>query len=123
MIKKKLLSLLLVVSAFISACTTTAPDQYYWGKYERLIHDMYVKAGKATPQVQIERITQDIQKAEKKGKPVPPGVYAHLGFMYSLDGNIEAATAAFNEEKSLYKDSAILIDGMLARAQKSAIEK
>lgn len=123
MIKKTLLGLSIMTGSILSGCATGPSDQYYWGGYEGLINDMYVNAGKATPQVQIEKITQDIQKAENAGKPVPPGVYAHLGFMYSLEGNNVSATAAFNEEKALYKDSEVLINGMLERAKKATQQK
>ena len=106
----------LVFCLFLTGCSLTSSTTYYWGNYESLLYDMYVEPGKATPQIQIHKLTTDIQQAENKGKTVPPGVYAHLGFMYSIDGNIEAATNAFNKEKALYPDSQILIDGMLTRA-------
>jgi hypothetical protein len=118
--KRALIGFSVIACSILSGCATGPQDQYYWGQYESLINDMYVNAGQATPVVQIEKITQDIQQAENQGKPVPPGVYAHLGFMYSLEGNVGAATEAFNEEKSLYKDSQILIDGMLERANKAS---
>lgn len=123
MTKRKILGLSIIMSSVLSACTTGAPEQYYWGQYETLIKNMYVNAGKATPQIQIAKITEDIQKAENAGKPIPPGVYAHLGFMYSLDGNNSAATAAFNEETARYKESETLINGMLARAKKVTDQK
>ncbi len=121
--KRVLTSIAILVCITATGCATGPKHQYYWGNYETLIHDMYVNAGKATPTIQIAKITEDIQKAEGQGKPVPPGVYAHLGFMYSLEGNEGAATEAFNEEKSLYKDSQALIDGMLKRAEQARSQK
>lgn len=89
---------------------------YYWGNYEQLIHDMYVEPGNADPVKQIDLLTTDIQKAQSKGKPTPPGVHAHLGYMYSLQGNTSQAKVAFLQEKALYPESATLIDGMMKRA-------
>ena len=111
------LSIVLVLSLLLVAgCATTAPTTYYWGRYEKLLHDMYVSPGKATPEVQIEKLSADIQRAEQLGKPVPPGVYAHLGFMYSMQGNQPAAEAAFESEMSLHPDSKVMLQGMLKRA-------
>lgn len=92
-------------------------DMYYWGEYEQLIQDAYVKPGSADPQTQIEKITTDIQKSEALGKKVPPGVYAHLGFLYAVQGKDSQSKAAFLEERNLYPESSTFIDGMMRRAQ------
>ena len=111
----KLFGITAITFGLLAGCT--APQTtYHWGQYEQLLYEMYVEPGKATPTIQVEKLTADIQQAEALGKPVPPGVYAHLGFMYALEGNTAAATNAFNTEKALYPDSQILIDGMLKRA-------
>ncbi|MFV0438248.1 MAG: DUF4810 domain-containing protein [Desulfopila sp.] len=96
-----------------------APKQsiYYWGEYEEVIHDMYTSPGKADPATQIEKLTATIQQAQSEGKPVPPGLYAHLGMIYAKDGNSTLAREAFNEEKLHFPESAIFIDGLLVRAK------
>lgn len=102
----------------ISGCANRQPQMYYWGEYEALIYDMYVEAGTAEADVQIEKLTADIDKASNAGKRVPPGVYAHLGFMYASKGNVNLAVEAFNQEKALFPESAKFIDGMMDRAFK-----
>ena len=98
-------------------------EQYYWGRYENLIYQMYVQPGKATPEIQIDQLTVDIQKAENMGKTIAPGVYAHLGFMYALQGSMVSAEAAFEREVSIYPESKVLIEGLLARAASSRSKK
>jgi len=118
MTPKRITAVLAVVfSLILAGCISTPQNTYYWGNYEKVLHDMYVKPGEATPQVQITTLTTDIQQAENQGKPIAPGVYAHLGLMYSIEGNVGAAEDAFNQEKALYPDSTVLIDGMLARVK------
>ena len=102
----------------LSGCVSSPDTHYHWGHYETLVYDMYMKPGKATATRQIDKLNADIQEAANKGKAVPPGLYAHLGFMYSIEGNVSAANAAFNEEATHYPDSATLINGMLERAKK-----
>jgi len=122
--KSKYFTTALAISftAMVTGCISTPANTYHWGSYEKVLHDMYLKPGKATPQAQITTLTKDIQQAENLGKPIAPGIYAHLGFMYSLEGNIGAAEDAFNQEKSLYPDSAVLINGMLARSKNNNIK-
>jgi hypothetical protein len=104
-----------VMSAlFLSGCASKST--YYWGNYEQLIHDSYMEPGSADPVTQIDLLETDIQKAQSKGQPTPPGVHAHLGYMYSLQGNTSQAKTAFLQEKALYPESASFIDGMITRA-------
>jgi len=77
---------------------------------------MYNKPGSATPEVQIDKLTRDIQKADSRGIPVPPGVFAHLGFMYAAVGNQDDAITSFNEEKERFPESHVLVNGMISRA-------
>ncbi|MDB2705810.1 DUF4810 domain-containing protein, partial [Pseudomonadota bacterium] len=55
-------------------------------------------------------------QAESEGKKTPPGIYAHLGFMYAILGNVENSTASFAEEKRHFPESSVLIDKMMNRA-------
>lgn len=108
-----------LLSLFLVAGCATNKEMYYWGEYEQLIHDAYVEPGSADPQTQIEKLNADIQKSEGLGKKSAPGIYAHLGFLYAVQGKDSQSKTAFMEERSLYPESAIFIDGMLNRARKS----
>lgn len=110
--------MVMVALLFLAGCAGKQ-THYHWGEYESIVQSMYVEPGSQDPATQIEKLTTDIQQAENKGKPVAPGIYAHLGFMYAIDGKVELSTAAFEQEKALYPESAIFIDGMLKRANMS----
>jgi len=114
----KTLSLMLFLLV-ITGCNLAPNHQYYWGEYENLIYDSYNKPGSATPELQIQKITQDIEQAKENRKKIPPGLYAHLGMMYAFQGNKSLALAAFNEEKRLFPESSALIDGMIKRSNKN----
>jgi len=104
-----------VILLLLSGCQSTK-NTYYWGHYEDLIYKSYVTPDEATASVQIEKLNQDIDRAKAKGKQVPPGLYAHLGVIYASQGNNDLALVAFNHEKSLFPESAILINGMIERS-------
>ena len=114
MIKKILLMSL--TTGLLMGCTTTK-TQYYWGNYEQLVYQMYAEPGEATPEVQILKLTTDLQITTDKGMVTPPGVNAHLGMMYAAAGNSEQALAAFENEKRLFPESKKLMNDMITRAR------
>ena len=118
----KIALIISVASSFLAGCATNQSNLYYWGEYETLIHDMYLKPGTADPTAQVQKLTTDIQRAEARGKAVPPGVYAHLGFMYALLGNMALSKDAFTEEKNRFPEAAIFINGMMKRAMNNKEE-
>lgn len=99
----------------LGGCATSSA-LYYWGDYESLVHDMYVKPGRADPTTQILKLQELIQRAESLGRGVPPGVFAHLGMMHAMQGDAVSAHRAFSEEMMRFPESTTLIDGMLTRA-------
>lgn len=108
----------LLALMFLSACVQQAKPLYYWGDYENLLYSMYTEPGSADPEMQIQKLTTDIQQAHAKDLPIAPGIHAHLGYMYVLQGNVDSAKAEFLKEKQLYPESAEFIDGMLKRMSK-----
>jgi hypothetical protein len=101
----------------LSAC---APQKtlYDWGSYEQLVYEMYAKPGKADPGTQIAKLTEDVARINAEGRHVAPGVHAHLGYLYYTQGQSALAQEEFLIEKQLFPESAVFIDGMLARMQK-----
>lgn len=112
--KNKLLIFCAAIFLF-SGCASN-DSQYYWGEYESLVYKTYHAPGDVPPSFQIEQLQTDIEKAQTAGKPIPPGVYAHLGLMYAANGNKELALASLTKEKELFPESATFIDGLIQRS-------
>ena len=108
----------LAIVVFLAVGCAPKPQLYRWGVYEDLVYDMYAKPGKADPGTQVAKLSEDISRAHAEGKRVPPGVHAHLGYMYYLLGNTEAAYHALVTERDLFPESATFINGMLQRLRK-----
>ncbi|MDH3665222.1 MAG: DUF4810 domain-containing protein [Alphaproteobacteria bacterium] len=113
------LATLALAGSLLAACADPGPKPpaYGWGGYEDLIYDMYAKPGEATPEVQIEQLSAGIEEAESAGLQAGPGVYAHLGYMQYLTGNVGAARDALERERSLYPESTTFIDGLLKQLE------
>jgi hypothetical protein len=93
----------------------SAPTIYSWGHYEDLIHVTYKAPGKVPPELAVEKLEEDFQKARSKNKPVPPGWHAHLGCLYFELGKLDQAQQEFQTEKANFPESAVFMDRFLAK--------
>lgn len=111
----KALTAVMIVTT-LAGCNANK-EIYHWGNYQNSIYNMYVNPGDATPAVQIDQLSEDIQQAQNSGKRVPPGLYAHLGMMYAAEGMVMRAKEALLKEKQMYPESETLIDTLLANIE------
>ena len=91
---------------------------YYWGHYEDSIYDMYMKPGKASLPDEILRLETQIEKTAASGQFVPPGLHAHLGYLYTMEGDYATALVHFQTEKAKFPESTQFIDGIIERMKK-----
>lgn len=92
---------------------------YYWGHYQEMLYDQYSTPGKATPEVQVLKLEEDIEKARSKNKPMPPGFYAHLGYQYLQMGRTADAKKSFESEKRQFPEAAVLMDRFTKKFKKT----
>jgi len=95
-----------------------APTIYTWGHYDDLIYASYAAPGKVAPELQIEKLEQDYQKARSSHKRMPPGWHAHLGYLYYQTGKLDQAQQEFLTEKGEFPESGVFMDRMLAGLKK-----
>jgi hypothetical protein len=110
-------ALVLVFVAFVAGCQTRPKPLYYWGNYQGIVYQDYSSPGKASPEQQIESLKADLEKAKSANLPAPPGLHAHLGYLYGKIGKSDLALREFQTEKELFPESATFIDGLLTRSQ------
>ncbi len=106
----------LAAMALFSGCA--APTLYSYGHYEELIYASYASPGKITPEMQVEKMEQDYQKARSANKRMCPGWHAQLGRLYYQLGKIDQAEQEFLTEKADFPESALLMDRFLASLKK-----
>lgn len=110
--------IILLFGTLLTGCVTNK-DMYYWGEYESIVRQSYINPGEMDVQTQIEKLSADLQKAESTGKKIAPGVYAQLGVLYAEQGKYTQSRATLIQEKTLFPEASVLIDGMLNRANKA----
>jgi hypothetical protein len=103
-----------VALVFLTGCSQKT-SLYSWGSYERLVYEMYVTPGSADHGTQVAKLTADVERAQAEGARIPPGIHAHLGYLYYGQGQADLAVEEFRTERELYPESAVFIDGILAR--------
>lgn len=99
----------------LGGCANQNQNIYYWGEYESIIRQSYVDPGSVDTRSQIEKLNTDLQKTEANGKKVAPGLYANLGILYAEQGKYTQSREALLQEKALFPEASVLIDGMLNR--------
>lgn len=109
---------LVILSLFFISCAGASKDLYYWGHYEDALYSMYLEPGKASLRDEILRLEEQIEKAAASGKAVPPGLHAHLGYLYANDGDYKTAVNHFQVEKEKFPESADFLDGLMERMKK-----
>lgn len=103
-------NLYLILLLLLGLCGCASQSIYYWGHYQELLYDQYDTPGKATPEVQVLKLEEDIEVARSKNKPLPPGFYAHLGYQYLQMGRTAEAKDSFDAERRQFPESAVLMD-------------
>lgn len=118
-----------VLGGVLSACAAK-PSLYRWGAYEDIVYARYADAdafagagasasagagsddAAATAAALLE---QDLARTLAEGERAPPGVRAHLGYLYFEQGRLEEARALLEEERSTYPESTLFIERLLSR--------
>lgn len=104
-----------LLAALLPLACQSSGGIYYWGEYEDSVHDVCLAESAVDLDAEILRITEIIDRAAERSRRVPPGLHAHLGYLYYLRGDVDGATAALLAEKEAYPESSVFIDGLLSR--------
>jgi len=107
---------LLALFGLVSGCAT--PTLYSWGHYEELVYVSYAQPGKVSPEMQVEKLEEDYQKARANNKRMHPGVHAHLGYLYFQLGKVDQALQEFATEKAEFPESTVFMDRLISNLKR-----
>ena len=111
-----LLLVLSVAPLSLAGCAST--DLYQWGSYQESIAAMYSGSSGYDPAAEVARLSDQVEQTTSRGLLVPPGLRAHIGFLLIEAGNAERGIAYLQAEKTAFPESAVFIDGVLARQRR-----
>ncbi len=112
------LSFTLALILCLPSCATMTNQQYYWGNYEAMLYQQFKDSNGIDFSEHVRAFEDLVIKAENDERPVAPGIYAHLGYLYSLQGQLDLAKQALIKEKLLFPEATTYIDGLLANIDK-----
>lgn len=110
MIRKIVLMAALAGAAALTACAPTS--RFEWGSYEQALY-----AYSENPEnrgVYKEALERAIERGRARNA-VAPGLLAELGYLYLEEGNSAEAMRYFREERTLFPESAGLMDRVIAQ--------
>ncbi len=98
---------LLALTLLLTGCA--APKTaYYWGNYEPTVYQYFEQS--SSPDEQVATLEKEIAKAKEKNQSIPPGMHAQLGMLYMQTGKESDAISQFQQEKTLFPESAHFLD-------------
>lgn len=97
-----------------TGCASQPHTLYSWGSYPQQTYLGFNQPEKASPTKQIGLLEADIEKAHAKNQAIPPGLYAHLGMLYSYS-DAQKAASYFELEKQTYPESSVLMNRLLSQ--------
>jgi hypothetical protein len=104
--------------AILAGCEAPKRPGYHWGDYEALLYNASDESDNIRPDRQARKLEALIEDADRRGRRVPPGVHAHLAYMYLLIERPDLARDNFLLEKEKYPETAVFIDHMVERMSK-----
>lgn len=85
-------------------CSGGRQNLYTWdGEYERSMYQYLNEEGDL--RTQISNLQSSILRTKTRGGNIAPGLYAHLGVLYSAIGDDGKAKECFETEKTLFPQS------------------
>lgn len=106
-----LLAIILLVG-----CATAPKPIYFWDGYQNIIYQYY-QTDTVDPEQQIASLKEIIEKSQSTDLPVPPGLHAHLGMLYSNTGHPELAIAEFETEKAQFPESTTFMNFLMNKSK------
>lgn len=97
--------------ATLSGCATRSQALYHWGDFEAQQYS-YFKGDKG-PEDGIQSLEKIREEAKAKGKPVPPGMQAHLGLLYGQTGRTDLLEQNLQSERQQFPESSAYVDFLL----------
>jgi hypothetical protein len=102
--------------ATLSGCVTRPQPIYYWGDFQSQQYG-YFKGDKG-PEEGILALEKVREQAKAQGKPVPPGMQAHLGMLYGLTGRTDLFELNLLAERQQFPESSAYVDFLMKKNQK-----
>lgn len=108
-----------LTSIFFAGCMPQ--KMYYYGNYSQTLYSFEKNQSEETLVNHKQELEKVISESEIRNLPVPPGIYAELGYINLKVNSSQEAIRLFQTESQLYPESKHLMDRLIqiAKAKES----
>jgi hypothetical protein len=112
---KLIVFLVFLTSILVVGC---APQRmYHYGNYSQTLYALEKNQNEETLINHKQELEEIISESVDKNMPVPPGIYAELGYINLKANNSKEAIRLFQTESQLYPESKHLMDRLIQSAK------
>ena len=104
----------LAVALVATGCAQAPARMYHWDDYQRNVYDS-LRGDAVDPAAQLQRMTNQADKARAAHHALPPGFHAHVAMLQMQLGQYDAARAQLEAEKAAFPESAPYMDFLLQK--------
>jgi hypothetical protein len=97
-----------------TGCATK--KMYYFGNYSNTLYSFEKNQNDESLLKHRQELETLITESESRNLPVPPGIYAELGYINLKSNNSKEAIRLFQAESQLYPESKHLMDRLIQSA-------
>lgn len=108
---------IITMMMMLVGCATKPNTIYSWNAYQDEVYNYYHQ-DKISVEEQSIALEKSIEIARAANKPVPPGLHAHLGMLYTELGQRDKARVEFETEKKLFPESSTFMNFLLKKQVK-----
>lgn len=101
----------LLAGLFFVGCAPQA--MYYYGNYSQTLYSFKKTMNEKTLTRHTQELEKIIKESKKRNLPVPPGIYAELGYIHYKAKKTKDAAALFQKESALYPESRVFMDRLI----------
>ena len=115
--RKLYLGVFFIVLCCLAATGCTPQKMYYFGDYSKTLYSLEKNQDEESLLKHKQGLETIISESETRNLPVPPGIYAELGYINLKSNNSKEAIRLFQAESQLYPESRHLMDRLIQSAE------
>ena len=115
--RKLYLGVFFIVLCCLAAAGCAPQKMYYFGNYSNTLYSFEKNQNGESLLKHKQEIETVITESELRNLPVPPGIYAELGYINLKSNNSKEAIRLFQAESQLYPESRHLMDRLIQSAE------
>lgn len=106
----------MAVLLLLVGCDEGPKPLYHYEDYSARYYDFKKNPSPQSAEELMKTLQRIIERAPQSASMrVPPGIHAHLGYMYLQQGALSSARAQFVQEKAVYPEATQFMDRLIAQ--------